>query len=97
MTTKDYKYQISVFWDFHTKKFVAEVPELDGCSAEAETQSEAMEKVLKEMQRWIHKAQDSAMLVPVPMGRLPYRDELYCINCKNDANIYSHRWKRTKE
>jgi predicted RNase H-like HicB family nuclease len=97
MTTKDYKYQISIYWDFHNKYFTAEIPELDGCEAHGETQSEAMEAILKEMNRWVHKAQDSEMLIPLPIGRLPYRDELYCINCKNEGNHHSHRWKRTKE
>jgi predicted RNase H-like HicB family nuclease len=96
MMMEEMKYQISIYWNFDKKVYVAEVPELDGCIGQGDSYETALSNVLKEMKKWTNKAFASSMLIPQPIGRLPLRDELYCINCKGHTYT-NRRWVRSKE
>ena len=90
------KYQIIIYWDFNKKAYIAEVPELNGCMAKGDSYLTAAENIIKEMKKWTNRAYASSILAPQPIGRLPLRDELYCINCNRQV-FSTDKWKRSKE
>ena len=64
------KYELIIFWSEEDKAFIAEVPELPGCSADGETYQEALTNVELVVQEWIETAQSLGRDIPVPKGRL---------------------------
>ena len=64
------KYEIIIYWSMKDKAFIAEVPELAGCSADGETYQDAVKNVELVMQEWIETAQELGRLIPKPKGRL---------------------------
>ena len=59
------KYEIIIFWSEVDKAFVAEIPELKGCIAHGDTQSEALKE-------WMLIAKEKGWYIPEPKGRLMY-------------------------
>ena len=97
MTEKDFKYQMMIYWDFHNKTFIGEIPELDGCVISGKTQKEAFDNLNTAMVKWVRKAQQVGMLIPEPLGKIPVMDDAYCMSCDKVNNTHSPRWIRSKE
>ena len=68
-----YKYEIILYWSNEDAAFVAEVPELPGCLAHGNSQTEALENVNEAMELWIDTAREFGDAIPQPKGeRLMY-------------------------
>jgi len=68
-----YKYEIIIYWDDQDHIYIADVPELPGCSAHGTTYDEALEKAKEAIQLWIDTANEFGDPVPEPKGhRLMY-------------------------
>ncbi|MDQ3636262.1 MAG: type II toxin-antitoxin system HicB family antitoxin [Acidobacteriota bacterium] len=65
-----HKYEIIIYWSDEDKVFVAEVPELKGCMAHGETQSEAVKNINEAMELWIETAKEFGDKIPEPKGKL---------------------------
>jgi predicted RNase H-like HicB family nuclease len=64
-----HKYEIIIYWSDEDQVFVAEVPELPGCMAHADTQEAALANAKDAIQLWIETAQEFGDPVPEPKGR----------------------------
>jgi len=68
-----YKYEIIIYWDEQDHIYIADVPELPGCSAHGNTYDEALGKAKEAIQLWIDTANEFGDPVPEPKGhRLMY-------------------------
>jgi len=67
-----YKYEIILYWSKDDSAYVAEVPELPGCSADGETQKQALENIETVIGEWIETAKSIGRNVPEPKGRLKF-------------------------
>jgi predicted RNase H-like HicB family nuclease len=68
-----YKYEIIMYWSDEDNAFVVDVPELPGCMAHGNTQSEALDNINDVMKLWIDVALEHGDPVPEPMRhRLMY-------------------------
>ena len=67
-----HKYEIIIYWSKEDSVFVAEAPELPGCSAHGDTQEAALEHVNEAVTLWIETAKEFGDAIPEPKGaRLP--------------------------
>ena len=66
------RYEIIIFWSEEDDAFVAEVPELPGCTADGKTYQEALANAEQIIQEWIETAGELGRTVPQPKGRLAY-------------------------
>jgi predicted RNase H-like HicB family nuclease len=66
------KYEIIIYWSQADDAFIAEVPELPGCSADGKTHKEALANVEIITQEWLETAKDLGRAIPVPRGRLAF-------------------------
>ncbi len=64
-----FKYEIIMYWSQEDATFVAEVPELPGCSAHGATQSKALSQVNQAIKLWLRVARDEQREIPVPRGQ----------------------------
>ena len=64
------KYEIILYWSEEDQAFIAEVPELPGCSADGATRQEALANTEIVIQEWLETAKDLGRTIPVPKGRL---------------------------
>lgn len=68
-----YKYEIIIYWDDQDRIYIADVPELPGCSAHGNTYDEALNNAKEAIQLWIDTAREFGDPVPEPKGhRLMY-------------------------
>ncbi|NQU06437.1 MAG: type II toxin-antitoxin system HicB family antitoxin [Calditrichaeota bacterium] len=68
-----HKYEIIIYWDNIDSIYIAEVPELPGCSAHGKTYEEALKQAEAAIQLWIDTAKEFGDAVPEPKGqRLMY-------------------------
>ena len=65
----NYKYEIIIYWSDDDQAFVAEVPELPGCSAHGDTPDAALSNCGEAIALWIDTAEETGRSVPVPKGR----------------------------
>lgn len=65
-----YKYEIIIHWSEEDKAFVAEVPELPGCSAHGNDYDEALKNIKEAIELWIETAKEFNDPIPEPKGRL---------------------------
>ena len=63
------RYEINIFWSEEDDCFVAEVPELPGCTAHGETYEEALTNAQEAMALWIDTAKQTGRQVPPPKNR----------------------------
>ena len=63
-----HKYEIILYWSNEDQAFIAEVPELPGCTAHGESQEAAVRHVNDAMQLWIDTAREFGDPVPQPKG-----------------------------
>jgi predicted RNase H-like HicB family nuclease len=64
------KYEIILYWSEEDQAFVAEVPELSGCSADGSTRQEALANAELVIAEWIETARELGRPIPEPKDRL---------------------------
>lgn len=64
-----YKYEIIIYWDKLDQIYVADVPELPGCSAHGNTYNEALNNIQDAIQLWIDTAREFGDAIPEPRER----------------------------
>ena len=62
-------YHINIFYSEEDEGYIADIPDLDSCSAFGETPEQALEEVEKAKQAWIDAARQSGKPVPSPRYR----------------------------
>ncbi|MBI4842786.1 MAG: type II toxin-antitoxin system HicB family antitoxin [Nitrospirae bacterium] len=63
-----YKYEIIIYWSEEDKVYIADVPELPGCSAHGQTYDKALVNAKSAIQLWIDTAKEFGDPVPDPKG-----------------------------
>jgi predicted RNase H-like HicB family nuclease len=63
------KYEVIIYWSDEDQVFVADVPELAGCSAHGDTQETALASAQEAILLWIDSAKEFGDPVPQPKGR----------------------------
>lgn len=63
-----HKYEIILYWSNEDGCYVAEVPELPGCSAHGNTQEESLRNIHQAIDLWIETAIEDGVVVPKPKG-----------------------------
>ena len=63
-----HKYEIIIYWSNEDQVFVAEVPELPGCSAHGGSHDVALDNVNEAVKLWIETARDFGDPIPEPKG-----------------------------
>ncbi|MEX5216299.1 MAG: type II toxin-antitoxin system HicB family antitoxin [Nitrospira sp.] len=58
------KYEAIIYWSEEDEAFIAEVPELPGCTADGPTYKEALANVEVVIQEWIDTANDLGRPIP---------------------------------
>ena len=66
-------YHINMFWSDEDQAWVADIPDLQHCSAFGTTPQEALAEVLEAKQAWLDSAAEHGDLVPEPR----YRPAIY--------------------
>ena len=66
------KYEIIIYWSQENEAFIAEVPELPGCSADGSTYQQALANVEVVIQEWLETAKELGRAIPEPKGRLVF-------------------------
>ncbi len=66
------KYEVIIYWSEEDASFIAEVPELPGCSADGATHREALQNVEVVIREWIETARELGRPIPEPRGRLVF-------------------------
>ena len=65
----NWKYEIIIYWSNEDAAFIAEVPELPGCMAHGESQSDALTNANQAIDLWLSTAHELGRVVPEPKGR----------------------------
>ena len=65
--TKDY--HINIFWSDDDGGYVADIPDLEACSAFGTTAAEALAEVQRAKDAWLEAARSSGKPIPVPRYR----------------------------
>ena len=60
------KYHINLFWSEPDGAWVADVPDLQSCSAFGDTPAEALSEVEKAMEAWLEVARERGLPAPEP-------------------------------
>jgi predicted RNase H-like HicB family nuclease len=60
------KYHINLFWSEADRAWVADVPDLQSCSAFGDTAAEALAEVEKAMDAWLAVAREDGLPIPKP-------------------------------
>lgn len=66
------RYEVIIYWSDDDQSFLAEVPELPGCTADGRTYEEALANAQTIIQEWIETARELGRPIPEPKGRLTY-------------------------
>ena len=61
-----HKYEIIIYWDKKDKIYIAEIPELPGCTAHGNTYDVALKNAKKAIQLWIDTAIEFGDPIPEP-------------------------------
>ena len=64
-----HKYHINVFYSKQDDGFIADVPDLPGCTAFGKTPQEAMQEIVAAMERWLEAAREEGEKIPEPQYR----------------------------
>ena len=67
--SSEYKYEIIIYWSKEDSAFIAEVPELAGCTADGKTSAEALANVDSIIEEWIAAAKELGRPIPIPKRR----------------------------
>ncbi|MBM3594868.1 MAG: type II toxin-antitoxin system HicB family antitoxin [Alphaproteobacteria bacterium] len=68
-----HRYHINVFWAADDESWIADVPDLKGCSAHGDAPSEAIAEAELAIELWIETAQERDLPIPKPR----YRPAIY--------------------
>jgi predicted RNase H-like HicB family nuclease len=68
----DLRYEVIIYWSEPDQAFIAEVPELPGCSADGPSRKKALAAVEVIINEWIETAKELGRQIPKPRGRLLY-------------------------
>ena len=63
------RYEVIIYWSDEDQAFIADVPELQGCSAHGSTQETALSNAQDAIRLWIDTAKEFGDPVPAPKGR----------------------------
>ncbi len=63
------KYEVIIYWSDEDEAFVAEVPELPGCSAHGSTHEAALGNAQEAIRLWIDAAKEFGDPIPEATGR----------------------------
>ena len=63
-----HKYEIIIYWSKRDGAFVAEVPELPGCTAHGNTHEAALENINQAVDLWLKTAREFVDPIPEPKG-----------------------------
>ena len=63
-----HKYEIIIYWSNEDDAYVAEVPELPGCTAHGDTQKTALENIGQAVELWLETAREFGDPIPEPKG-----------------------------
>ena len=63
------KYHIDLFWSEADGAWVADVPDLQSCSAFGDTPGEALAEVEQAMEAWLDVAREDGLPIPEPRYR----------------------------
>lgn len=66
------KYDVILQWSAEDEAFIAEVPELPGCTADGETYQQALSNVEVIIEEWIETAQSLGRSIPELKNRLVF-------------------------
>ena len=66
------KYEIIIYWSEEDRAYIAEVPELPGCSADGATYQQALDNVEVIIKEWVETAKELGRPIPQPIGRLKF-------------------------
>lgn len=66
-------YHINIFWSDEDECYIADVPDLPGCSAHGETPEEAAHEIMIAKELWLEVAHETGMQIPAPR----YRPAIY--------------------
>lgn len=64
------RYEVIIYWSAEDKAFVAQAPELPGCTADGSTYQEALANLEVIIQEWIETAKQLDRPIPQPKSRL---------------------------
>jgi predicted RNase H-like HicB family nuclease len=67
------EYHINVFWSEEDNEWIAEIPDLKGCSASGETPEAAVREVQAAKELWLEVAREDGDPIPEPR----YKPGLY--------------------
>lgn len=62
-------YHVNLFWSDEDGGYVADIPDLDACSAFGETPQEALAEVLEAKRAWLEVARERGVPIPAPSYR----------------------------
>jgi predicted RNase H-like HicB family nuclease len=62
-------YHINVFYSEDDEGYIADIPDLQSCSAFGETPEEALQEVLRAKQAWLEAAHANGKPIPEPRYR----------------------------
>ena len=65
---KKIPYLIRIFWSEEDQCYIAEVPELKGCSGMGPTPERALREASKSIENWLRVAKQEGIPVPKPLG-----------------------------
>lgn len=63
------RYEVIIYWSDEDQAYVAEVPELPGCSAHGDTYESALSNAKQAIALWIETAKEFNDPIPAPKGR----------------------------
>ena len=67
-----YKYEVIVWWSEKDQAYIAEAPELPGCTSDGKTYEEALKNIQLIISEWIETANKIGREIPQPKGKLMY-------------------------
>jgi predicted RNase H-like HicB family nuclease len=62
-------YHINIFYSDEDKGYIADIPDLEHCSAFGETPEEALREVVKAKNAWLEAARANKKPIPLPRFR----------------------------
>ena len=63
-------YEMIIYWSDEDNCYLAEVPELPGCTADGKTRAEAVANAEVIISEWIEVAKEDGRTIPEPKGKL---------------------------
>jgi predicted RNase H-like HicB family nuclease len=64
-------YHINIFYSDEDEGYIADIPDLDSCSAFGQTPAEALAEVMAAKEAWLQAAKDAGKPIPIPRYRPP--------------------------